>query len=167
MTFSTIILPLIMSNIMHMWVISKDIFRRIAIPLSSSLFGINKTYRGFIVLPILNTLFSLLLYILVPCQSLQYMIFTGFILGITYMLFELPNSYLKRKFGIPAGESSEKNRVLFSIMDKSDSCIGVSIVCYFIFRMTLADAFILFITSVSLHFTLSYILVLTNLKKSL
>jgi CDP-diglyceride synthetase len=52
----------------------------------------------------------------------------GSLLGFSYALFELPNSFLKRKVGIKPGQMSDKNPWLFSVLDQADSVVGCLLV---------------------------------------
>lgn len=54
----------------------------------------------------------------------------GFTSGLTFMLAELPNSFLKRQLGIVPGDTAQQLplAVLCFILDRTDSVIGVLIV---------------------------------------
>ena len=56
-------------------------------------------------------------------------VLTGILYGLAYALFELPNSFIKRRFRIRPGktESSAVGRVFF-VVDQIDSLIGVMLV---------------------------------------
>ena len=43
------------------------------------------------------------------------------------VIAELPNSYMKRRLGIAAGATPDKNRWLFTALDQIDSGIGVAV----------------------------------------
>ena len=46
-----------------------------------------------------------------------------------YMLFELPNSFLKRRLGIEAGKAVKSDmRAVFLIIDRIDSVTGIALV---------------------------------------
>ena len=88
-----------------MIVVKKDILSYFKKPIHHRWFGLNKTWRGFIIMPLvtwpgvmigqhIEKLLDLSSPLLVPLPSL----FFAFILGIAYCLADLPNSYLKRKF---------------------------------------------------------------------
>src|SRR5690606_27440044 len=55
-------------------------------------------------------------------------IFLGLALGLAYVAFELPNSYMKRRLGIAPGKLPERNRFVFALVDQSDSAIGCMLV---------------------------------------
>ena len=101
--------PLICSNILHMILVKKNKLQAIAIPISIKLFGPNKTWRGFIMVIFINSCFQSLLNNIMSMQDGMTAIGTGAALGLIYMLFELPNSWVKRQLGIQAGEKAKKN----------------------------------------------------------
>ena len=120
-------LPLVIGNVAHMIIVKKNYIKALSIPISSKLFGTNKTYRGFLVLPVLSGFIAYLNAIIFDSLQIanRYALFIRIGLGFAYMLFELPNSYLKRKLGIPQGTSSNKYKILQLCIDKIDSLVGV------------------------------------------
>lgn len=123
-----ILLPLILSNSLHMLIVKKDWLSRWATPVSASLFGPNKTWRGILVLLITTVFFSLLLSnILNTGLTNKQAAVLGAILGLTYALSELPNSWFKRSLGIAAGARPTRHKLLFALIDKSDSALGVAL----------------------------------------
>lgn len=161
-------IPLIIANVLHMVVVKKDYFEGIAIPLSTKLFGKSKTIRGFIILPLLTAFLSMLNNTIFGPFGVSafYAFFIGAGLGMAYMLFELPNSYFKRRLGIATGEKSQKYRLLQFVVDKMDSLIGVFLFYYFFMTISLPDLLVLFAAAFLIHITISYLLVLLNIKKS-
>lgn len=158
-----LVFPLIVSNIVHMLAIKKDWLPGLAMPVCAPLFGTNKTWRGFILLPILN---ACAVPIFAHDVPLWESFFLGGVLGLVYMIFELPNSYLKRRMGIASGETSQRNRYLFMLMDKTDSALGVSLAYYLITEISLLDAVILFLISIGTHILFSLLLVSLRIKRS-
>lgn len=102
------------------------------------LFGDNKRACGFMVLPpvaalcfmalgsLRETFPSAVAEALWPLSALQYA-GLGLVCGFAFMLAELPNSFLKRQFGIAPGQSSEKPglRFMVLVLDRLDSVVGV------------------------------------------
>tara|TARA_B110000902_G_scaffold50306_1_gene57700 strand:+ start:408 stop:932 length:525 start_codon:yes stop_codon:yes gene_type:complete len=162
-------LPLVIGNVLHMIIVKKNYLKALSIPISSTLFGANKTYRGFLVLPVLSGFIACLNAI--TFDSLQasnrYALFIGTGLGIAYMLFELPNSYLKRKLGIPQGASYKKYKILQLCIDKIDSLVGVFAFYYFATSVTFETIIGLFLAAFLIHISLSYLLVVLKIKKSI
>lgn len=160
-----IVVPLIFSNSVHMLIVKKGIFSFLEKPLWIWGFGENKTARGFLVLPVLNGIFSLLCF-----WSLHLNLTMGFLLGIllglAYLVFELPNSFLKRRLGIGAGEYAQKTPWFFLLLDKLDSAIGVVLVAYLLLPLSLEMALQLLLVAFVAHLFFSFVLVLIRIKKT-
>lgn len=183
------LIPLIVSNVLHMVLLKKNGLTSLCIPLNSTLFGPNKTLRGFLFVPFVNGILYLvvnwpggwLLSGLSPEYYLQKEInigdinflnllllqaSIGAVYGLFYMLFELPNSWIKRRMGIASGESSTRFRWFFTLLDKTDSAIGVSLFFGFLNDFNIEMMLQFFICASSLHFGISGLLVLSKIKKS-
>lgn len=181
--------PLIVSNVLHMVLVKKNGLTSLCIPLNSTLFGPNKTLRGFLFVPFVNGILYLvvnwpsgwLLSGLSPEYYLQQeinigdinslnlllmQVSIGAVYGLFYMLFELPNSWIKRRMGIASGESSTRFRWFFTLLDKTDSAIGVSLFFGFLNDFNIEMMLQFFICASSLHFGISGLLVLSKIKKS-
>ena len=181
--------PLIVSNVLHMVLVKKNGLTSLCIPLNSTLFGPNKTLRGFLFVPFVNGILYLvvnwpsgwLLSGLSPEYYLQQeinigdinslnlllmQVSIGAVYGLFYMLFELPNSWIKRRMGITSGESSTRFRWFFTLLDKTDSAIGVSLFFGFLNDFNIEMMLQFFICASSLHFGISGLLVLSKIKKS-
>lgn len=155
--------PIVVTNVLHMFVVKKGLFSSLAIPVSRGLFGANKTYRGFVFASMVNAvLYALLLQEFTP-QTFG----VGALFGFVYMAAELPNSYLKRRLGIAAGASSRENYWLQLIADKSDSALGVCAVYSVVYGKPWAFFFASFFVAFLLHFSVSQLLVVTGVKRSL
>jgi CDP-diglyceride synthetase len=108
------------------------------------LFGDNKTWKGFwgmiVFAMVSNLLWGLLCGANPFLQAHHYLymnhgntpafnLFTGFLIGLAYAVFELPNSFLKRRFRIVPGKTSKGwKAVLFVILDQADSIFGCVLV---------------------------------------
>lgn len=90
----------------------------------------------------------------------------GAILGLAYMLFELPNSWIKRRLGIAPGEKAKRTTWIFTLLDKMDSSLGISLVSVLIFRLDFIETLQLFILAVLTHVFFSWLLVMIRVKKS-
>ncbi|MEO8087253.1 MAG: hypothetical protein ABI763_10560 [Bacteroidota bacterium] len=167
-----VLVPLIFSNVIHMIIVKRNFLNAFNLPLSVKLFGENKTWRGFIFVPVLNGMILVLLNAVLRFD-IQYPALLGFILGLAYMVFELPNSFLKRKLGLPAGQGGIKpgeqhNRMkfLFSVMDKTDSSFGVALTYFLLGYIGLRFAICLFLINAFTHALLSQLLVVLGIKKN-
>lgn len=158
-----VLLPMICSNVCHMLVVKYDLLAFCKVPIWNYGFGANKTWRGFVVLPLLNALF-LTLIIQLTGQPCAYPFAIGFVLGFVYLLFELPNSFLKRRLGIKPGEAAPKYRLFFYLLDKTDSAFGVLLFFYLWGHISMQVTLLFFVLSTLTHITLSLLLVKLKLK---
>ncbi len=161
----TVLPSLILANILHMLVVKWNIFPFFNKGLSKNTFGPNKTWRGFILVPLFNILF-LLLFNSILSLNLTNAITIGFFLGLAYVTFELPNSFIKRKLNIKAGETSANSYYIFMLVDKMDSAFGVALVYYLLNSITLTEAIVLMLVCSLTHIVISLILVFTKIKAS-
>jgi len=145
-----VLVPLVLTSTLHMLVVKFKLFSPLKIPIHRHWFGENKTWRGVVFVPIAN---GIILFLLDSIFELNVpnAFWLGLILGISYLLFELPNSYLKRRMGISAGGSSQQYKYLFYVLDKTDSSFGVTLTYFLITGITLKMAFALFITNSLIH----------------
>ena len=183
------LIPLIVSNVLHMVLVKKNGLSSLCIPLNSTLFGPNKTLRGFLFVPFVNGILYLVVnwpggWLLSGLSSGYYLqqeinigdinflnlllmqALIGAVYGLFYMLFELPNSWIKRRMGIASGESSTRFRWFFTLLDKTDSAIGVSLFFGFLNDFNIEMMIQFFLCASSLHFGISGLLVLSKIKKS-
>ena len=158
-----VLLPLLLSNVLHMLVIKKNGFACLKHPISNDIFGANKTWRGFVFVPLANALILGILDVVFRL-NLDNPYGLGAILGFSYMFFELPNSFMKRKLGILPGARSKANPIAWTLVDKTDSAFGVSLVYYVLGYVNFTDAIFLFIASSATHIIISQLLVQFKLK---
>jgi len=123
-------IPLIVGGVIHMLFVKLDILPALKKPIDEKLFGKNKTWRGFVVMPMatwpgvvlaqgLDKLFNN-----EPLLANQSSLLLALILGFAYCLSELPNSWMKRRLGIKEGQTSDEWKWLFVVIDQADSAIG-------------------------------------------
>ena len=126
-------IPVVIGGVLHMVVVSRDYLPGLAKPIWKTAFGANKTWRGFVVVPALTAAGAL---VLLPFEWLlgdrspfagYSLLLAGAIAGLGYMLGELPNSLVKRRMGIGAGELPEQGRMITIAVDQLDSAIGVAV----------------------------------------
>ncbi|CAM3913025.1 hypothetical protein VA7868_02306 [Vibrio aerogenes CECT 7868] len=131
-----LMLPLIISGSFHMMVVKRNWFSAWAIPLNEHAFGRNKTWRGMLVMPLATIPGTVLICILYtwfqPWMLVDLTttdpVLLGILLGIGYVIPELPNSWVKRRLKIPPGQQAAKNAFWFTLIDQTDSAIGCAIV---------------------------------------
>jgi hypothetical protein len=160
-----VIVPLVISNSVHMVIVKRNLFPGTSTPLWSWGFGKNKTWRGLLFVPLANaltlTVMSLLMALDIETPSIL-----GFVLGLAYMVFELPNSFVKRRLGIAPGDGHGKYRIAFSIVDKMDSAVGVVLIYALFGHATWQAALFLLFIAVMAHAIVSALLVTLKIKSS-
>jgi hypothetical protein len=163
------IIPGLIGNVAHMVIVKKDLLSFLARPVSSEIFGNNKTFRGFIFLPLAIGIVSLLDSISLGPFSHNYQsdFLIGVGLGLSYMLAELPNSFIKRRLGIAPGKTAIKFWPFQLLIDKTDSLLGACIFYFFAMKTTITEIVLLFLVSFLLHISISSLLVVMKLKKSI
>ena len=134
-------LPLVFGGILHMIVVKMDVLSYLKKPIHHRWFGANKTWRGFIIMPLatwpgvmLAQNLELLLDLSTPLLTFHSSFVLSLILGFAYCLAELPNSYLKRRLGIKEGSTSERYKIFFILLDQADSAFG----CLIAYKLVLA-----------------------------
>lgn len=160
-----VIVPLVLTNILHMIIVKMDLMTSLKIPVWRKGFGENKTWRGLIFIPFANAIFT---WLLVGIFNIDFLegIRLGFLLGLAYALFELPNSFVKRRLGIMPGSRHKKLGILFSLLDKMDSAFGVALTFYLLGYAGLRFAVLLFVCNSLTHILFSELLFRMKVKKS-
>ena len=150
-----------------MIIVKRDLLSFLKRPLAPVFFGSNKTYRGFLFVPLVNGfvlfIFDSFLTLELPFPSFVF----GLLLGLAYLVFELPNSYIKRKLGIAPGAKSDRHKNLFIILDRCDSAFGVSFLYVLLLNLAPIDFIFLFGLAFVVHFFFSFLMVKLGVKESL
>ncbi|MBL7812060.1 MAG: hypothetical protein JNL57_07535 [Bacteroidetes bacterium] len=160
-----VLVPLTCTNILHMVLVKRNGLSFLALPIHTAWFGKNKTWRGVLFISLVNGAFLVLFNRWLNWGATEDWL-TGLLLGLAYAAAELPNSWFKRRMGIPSGGSPEKYRLLFALMDKSDSALGVALMYFWLGTGSLADMLIIFLCGVGLHILFSALLVWLHIKSS-
>ena len=143
-------LPLVLSGIVNMLFVRTKVYKRYKYPIDCNknwidgkrIFGENKTIIGFISMIIFYGIFQVLwglicndiglnsrndLYLIYE-NTVSFNFMVGLLFGFAYMIFELPNSFIKRRLDIAPGKTNTGIKGIFFIIDQIDSLIGVFIV---------------------------------------
>lgn len=145
------------------------------------LFGDNKTWQGFFGMIAATALWMAVAAWLVThfanIQHLSLVSFEAFapplnawlfgaLLGLAYVVAELPNSFLKRRIGIPPGKNASGARgFFFLVLDQADSVIGCVIVLLFVSGITWLDALLLVLLGSIAHYLTNLGLYVVRLKR--
>jgi len=169
------IFPLLFAGLIHHFVVIKyNLFTFLAKPIDSDkyfnsrpLLGKSKTWRGLLLVPILSSIGSVIISYLVPMPITLNPVWVGLLLGFGYAIAELPNSFLKRRFDIQAGQkANNKSRVFFLVLDQIDSVIGAIIIMLLIYPASLILCISILIIGSLLHLTVDFCLYKYGYKKS-
>ncbi len=147
------------------------------------IFGDNKTWAGFFGMIIAGCLSQLLWGILsasiIPLGNANelYRFFkntplfnaaVGALFGFTYVLWELPNSFLKRRLDIPSGKTVRGCKgALFFLIDQIDSLLGVVLVLAMLADITPAQYVQYILLGAVTHIALNLILYLLKIRKNI
>ncbi|MEN9519181.1 MAG: hypothetical protein RLZZ381_1769 [Cyanobacteriota bacterium] len=137
-------LSLFIAGVIEAFLWKTSPFQVLNVPIKAAWFGANKKWRGLISLPITMVISVYLLHFIelaYPTLNRQEISFSnlnliefGLLVGFTFNLAELPNSFIKRRLDIPPGDENNK---LFYFIDHMDSTYGVLILWYFYFHFPL------------------------------
>jgi CDP-diglyceride synthetase len=172
-----LVLPVVMFGIMHMIAVRIRFLQILALPVCELWFGKNKTWRGFILMPLFGaSAFCTCVFLfkenyVVSFSSNNFSLFQcatfGALLGFAYVLGELPNSYIKRRMGIPPGEQATKKKALFFMLDHIDS-LTTCLVCYFfLFPLNWTLVFIVCALAPLVHIFVNLLLYQAKLRKTM
>jgi len=98
--------------------------------------------------------------------EIAYPFLLGYSLGLSYLLFELPNSFLKRKVGIKPGGQHDKYKYFYYLLDKTDSSLGVTLTYFVVTAITPKMALALFLTNSITHVLVTIFLLKLKIKSS-
>ncbi len=171
------ILPLLLTSVIHHFIVIRyHLFSTLAYPVDFSqklfkqpLFGKTKTFRGFIVLILVNGLLTWLFSYLFPDIKFNInALYAGMVLGFGYALGEIPNSFLKRRFLIK--ESAKGKGILggfFSFFDHFDSVLGATIALFFIYKVNIQLFISLILIGGLIHYLVDLVLYQIGYKRLL
>jgi len=146
------------------------------------IFGDHKTWKGFFGYIVLNIIISLIfsyIYKVTKTENLNffyinhdntflYNLLIGFLLGLFYALFELPNSFLKRRLDIKEGKTIKgKKKILFILLDQADSVFGVALVVWMFYPIGLCIYLLYIVIGTVTHLLINMLLYFLHLRKNM
>ena len=187
MTFQIIFLgsPLLLAAIAQGLCIKYDWLSRLRRPIDfgksykgKRIFGDHKTWRGLTVNVFFCSLGAIIQAWLQSKGDLPQWLFLldyksqaltiGILIGFGMTVGELPNSFLKRRFGIPPGKSREGPLgVAFFISDQVDLTIGIWVFLFFLIRPSLWLVLWSLLLTLALHLAVSSVGYLLGMRKTL
>ena len=167
--------PVMFAAAVHIVVIRKDAFAHLRVPLDGGrtwrgrrILGDNKTHRGVLVIVLASGVGAVLQGI-VRIPSLEYfdygeanLALTGLLLGAGFALGELPNSFLKRRFGVAAGS---RGNLFFILLDQVDSIVGALALLSFVWVAPLHVWVVALVLCSLVHMAFNTVFVLVGLKE--
>ncbi len=135
-------LPVMVAAALHIVILHADLFRGLKVPIDFGLtvggrrlFGDHKTWRGAVVMIAGSAVtMAALTHFRAPAwEPFDYGRVNGWLcgalLGLGFVLGELPNSFLKRRCDIPPGAQAQGPQYwLFTLLDQLDSVLGTLLV---------------------------------------
>jgi len=91
----------------------------------------------------------------------------GAALGLAYALFELPNSFVKRKVGIPEGQQARGFwQPIFFMFDHFDSLSGITLVYFLFLKIQPSLILALLFTAPVIHTVVNLVLFALKFRKN-
>lgn len=166
-------IPLIVAGVLHMIAVKVNILSYFKKPIHQRWFGVNKTWRGFIIMPLATLPGVYLSFLLEQHLLLGLRLFTfealwilGLLLGLFYCLAELPNSFMKRRLGIKEGETSDRWKGFFIIVDQADSAFGCALVYGLIYNVEMKILIWTIILGTGFHLLFNLLLYSLKIRKN-
>ncbi len=145
------------------------------------IFGDNKTWKGFIGYLIFDTISTVIWGIVCHSSGIDHLnyfyinhentflfnLMVGFLLGLGYALFELPNSFLKRRLDITPGKTiSGAWRIFFVFLDQADSIFGCALVVWLFYDLGIGLYLLYVLVGALTHIIMNVLLYLCRLRKN-
>ena len=187
--YVTLMSPIIAGIVNSVWCKTKCL-KKMQVPMDGGknlwdgkrIFGDNKTWKGFLGYVVLNIVCMVLWgfackalglesynffygeVVNTPVQNLL----IGLLLGLAYALFELPNSFIKRRLGIVPGKSlSGFWKVFFVFFDQADSVFGCVLVVCLYAPMSVGFYFLYVLVGAVTHIVTNMLLYFCKLRKNM
>lgn len=185
------LIPPILAGILNMAWCKSNVLKCIAKPIDGGIilkdnqrmFGDSKTWKGLIGYIFLNTVTFIIWGSICKnnnfLQNHNYFYLNhentiilnatiGFLLGVAYSVFELPNSFLKRRLGI--GQSKEIasiQRTFFIFLDQADSILGCVLVVWLFYNIGIITYIEYVLLGAITHIAVNVLLYLMKLRKNM
>ena len=136
--------------------------------LMTALAGILEVFWGFLLQGLGQNKRSLLYLYFENTPAFNFLI--GLLFGFLYMLFELPNSFIKRRLSVSAAEQGDRRiglKLFFFILDQIDSMLGIMLCLGILAHLTPAQTvFAIFLGGLT-HVFVNCLLILFKVRKYL
>lgn len=180
--------PVIFAGVMNMLFVRTRLYSTIKFPIDGGktlsdgkrILGDNKTWAGFFGMTFFCALAQLLwgfVYLRIPEMCYIYIRFdntpvfniaAGAAMGLAYVLFELPNSFIKRRLDIPCGKTVRGIKgCIFYLIDQTDSLFGVAAVFAALYPMSVRQYFLYILLGAVTHIVVNLILYKLKIRRNL
>lgn len=170
-TIAYMILPIFFAGTTFIIILKANMLDFLSYPIDLGLkfrgkrvFGKNKTLRGPLVMSFFTTIYGWIINYLFnnPLNlDTREIITIFFLIGISYSLGELPNSFVKRQLNIPPGKTSKN---IFIIIDTFDSLFACGIIYFLLFKLPLTIVLSALLIGGFLHLATDKLMVVLKLK---
>ena len=186
--YITLFVPII-AGIINSIFCKSNIFSFLKIPMdfnkklydNKRIFGDNKTWKGFLGYIIFNIFFSCIFGFIWRFTNLEYLNYfymnhtntfkynflIGFLLGLFYALFELPNSFIKRGLDVEPGKTNNKYKLFFIILDQADSVFGIALVVWMFYPIGIRVYLLFIVVGTITHLLINMLLYFLHLRKNM
>lgn len=182
------LMPTILAGIFNMIWCKLPILKSLKYPIDFNktlkgkrIFGDNKTWKGLLGYVLLNIVFTILwgyicnpslnhlnYFYLTHTNTLIYNLLVGTLLGLGYSLFELPNSFIKRRLNISEGKPPKGfKKIFFIFLDQADSVFGVGLVVWLFYDIGIKIYLLLVLVGALTHILLNMLLYFLHLRKNM
>lgn len=186
---SFLYLPLIFAGTSHLILAKSSFLNLLKKPMDDGyiladgrrLLGDNKTWKGFIGMTVFTASWfcvfgcfvkvtpwaaKLSLFPFVKFESGLLMLFYGMIWGLSYVVFELPNSFIKRRLDIGPGQKGKGLLgAFFVLIDQADSIIGCAIGMLIFYVPDWGTFWLIILMGIVIHYVMNIIFFLLKLKR--
>jgi CDP-diglyceride synthetase len=182
--------PVILAGIFNMIFCKLKILKSMQVPMDGGrvlsdgnrIFGDNKTWKGFLGYLIFGTIFTVIWGFAIRNTSLNsldffytnnentltFNIIVGVLLGLAYALFELPNSFVKRRLGITPGKpATGMTKAIFVFVDQADSIFGCALVVWLFYDLGILKYIGFVVVGAVTHIIFNMLLYFAHLRKNM
>lgn len=182
-------MPVILAGILNMCFVKTGLYQKWKAPIDGGkctkdgkrLLGDNKTWAGFFGMiaagMISQAVWGMVCAAWLPGKNFIYDYHTnalpqnllfGGLFGLAYVLFELPNSYIKRRLDIPAGKTVSGGKgMLFFVVDQTDSLFGVALVLALLYPMPVWQYALYILLGAGTHVTVNFVLYHLKIRRNI
>lgn len=174
-----VILPVLLSGLTFIFFLKYNRLKILDYPLdfkfrlnNKRVFGKNKTIKGPLFMGVFTMIYGFITfyflkdYIALDLSNTR-ILMNFFIVGLSYSLGELPNSFVKRQLSIaPSRVANDRFlQYFFKVLDNTDSLIACAIVYVFMFHISIKVLLVSIGVGAILHLLTDCLMIILQLKK--